>query len=70
MAIPPSTALDILETETEVCDGDGNICSEPDVDTQDLTIEDWSTGDYVSIRHEMYCHNCDQTWSQYIEYRA
>lgn len=70
MAIPPSAALHILETETTVCDGDGGRCSQPDHDAQDLTIEDYSTGDFVTIRHDMYCHNCDETWSDYIEYRA
>ena len=70
MAIPPSTALDILESETTLCDGEGNTCSAPDQETQNTSIDDYSSGDFVVLHHEMYCHNCDQIWANYIEYRA
>ena len=70
MAIPPNTALDILETETTLCDDEGNICSNPDHDANGVQIDDYSTGDYVVLLHNMYCHNCDQSWTGVIEYRA
>lgn len=70
MAIPPATALLILESDTAVCDCEGNICSAPDHEGHDISIDDYSTGDFVVMRHEEYCHNCDETWTRYIEYRA
>ena len=70
MAIPPSAALDILESEPGECDGDGHTCSNPDHEETETSLEDWSTGDYAGLSHEMYCHNCGAAWTNYIEYRS
>ena len=69
MAIPPTAALHILETETTLCE-EGSVCANPDHDTHDAAIDDYSTGDYVVLVHDMYCHNCEQSWSVHVEYRA
>ena len=70
MAIPPSTALDILETEPSLCDSEGNICSNPDHDTHGCSVDHYCRGDYVVLVHDMFCHSCEQSWQSDIVYRA
>ena len=70
MTIPPCAALHILESEQSICDEEGSTCSTPDHESQGAMIDDYSTGDYVVLLHDMYCHNCNQNWTNAIEYQA